>query len=308
MCIRDRVCLARNLEPRIPEESLVIQLGYHYEDAVQQARRQGQIKIIQGMASLLEDHENEGQYRRNRMVNLKYNSWDENQNPPNYNPANNKPQNNNQNNPNRNNNNNQYRGNRPNYNQGNPPYNGTNQNNNNYRGNGPNQHPNSHPNNSNYHGNNYNPNYQYNNRGNGGNRNQSNQPQVHFMRGSTQNNQGTRYPRPQSNDRSNNNAHSDNQHPREEDSGNVQRIHNIEGSRSGNDRDAPSGSNQQENENYDWIPFSDNPAEHFRVAYNKRNPPELWIPSRNNGNQSNTPQGERQEIDEEETMADRWNA
>ena len=26
-----KVCLARNLEPKIPEESLVIQLGYHYE-------------------------------------------------------------------------------------------------------------------------------------------------------------------------------------------------------------------------------------------------------------------------------------
>ena len=90
------------------------------------------------MASLLEDHENDGQYRCNRMVNLKYNRWDENQNPPNYTPSNNKPQNNNQNNPNWNNNNNQYRGKRPNYNQDNPPYNGTNQNNNNYRGNGPN--------------------------------------------------------------------------------------------------------------------------------------------------------------------------
>ena len=49
--------MARNLEPRIPEESLVIQLGYHYEDAIQRARRQGQIKTIQGMANLLEDHE-----------------------------------------------------------------------------------------------------------------------------------------------------------------------------------------------------------------------------------------------------------
>ena len=50
-----KVCLARNLEPRIPEESLVIQLGYHYEEAIQKARRQGQIKTIQGMVSLLED-------------------------------------------------------------------------------------------------------------------------------------------------------------------------------------------------------------------------------------------------------------
>ena len=37
MCIRDR--------------SLVIQLGNHYEEAIQKARRRGQIKTIQGMAS-----------------------------------------------------------------------------------------------------------------------------------------------------------------------------------------------------------------------------------------------------------------
>ena len=58
-----KVCLARNLEPRIPEESLVIQLSYHYEDAIQKARKCSQVKTIQGMASLLEDHEHEGQYR-----------------------------------------------------------------------------------------------------------------------------------------------------------------------------------------------------------------------------------------------------
>ena len=73
-----KVCLARNLEPKIPEESLVIQLGYHYEEAVQKARRQGQIKTIQGMASLLEDHENDGQYKKNRLVNQRYNKWNDN--------------------------------------------------------------------------------------------------------------------------------------------------------------------------------------------------------------------------------------
>ena len=62
-------------------------------------------------------------------------------------------------------------------------------------------------------------------------------------------------------------------------------------------RDTPSGSNQAE-EDYDWIPFSDDPAENFRIAYNKRNPPELWIPPRNKRNRSNTPQTERQIIDE----------
>ena len=137
-----KVCLARNLEPKIPEESLVIQLGYHYEDAIQRARRQGQIKTIQGTANLLEDHENDRQYRRNRMVNLRYNRGDENQNPPNYNPSYNKPQYNDPSNQNRNDNNYQYRGNRPNYNQGNPLFSGTNPNNNSYRGNGPNQRPN----------------------------------------------------------------------------------------------------------------------------------------------------------------------
>ena len=50
MCIRDRyeanvgqsptsyllgtVCMARNLEPRIPEECLVIQLSYHYKEGI----------------------------------------------------------------------------------------------------------------------------------------------------------------------------------------------------------------------------------------------------------------------------------
>ena len=87
---------------------------------------------------------------------------------------------------------------------------------------------------------------------------------------------------------------------REEKAENIQQVNNVEGVRS--------GSNQPEEEDYDWIPFSSNPAESFRIAYNKRNPPELWIPSRSNGNQTNTPQGGRQVTDEEEETADRWNA
>ena len=75
------------------------------------------------MANLLEDHENDTQYRRNRMVNLRYNRGNENQNPPNNNPPYNKPQYNYPSNQNRNDNNYQYRGNRPNYNQGNQPFN-----------------------------------------------------------------------------------------------------------------------------------------------------------------------------------------
>ena len=102
MCIRDR---------KISEESLVIQLGYHYEDAIQRARRQGQFKTIQGMASLLEDHENNNQYKKNRMVNQKYIRWNDNHNAPNYNLSYNNTQNNNRNNMNRNQNN--YQGDQP---------------------------------------------------------------------------------------------------------------------------------------------------------------------------------------------------
>ena len=101
-----KVCLARNLEPKIPEESLVIQLGYHYEEAIQKARRQGQIKTIQGMASLLEDLENDGQYRKNRIMNQRYNKWNEHNNTTNFNVPYNHPQNNNRNNWGRNHNNN----------------------------------------------------------------------------------------------------------------------------------------------------------------------------------------------------------
>ena len=48
-----KICMARNLEPRIPEECLVIQLSYHYDDAIQKAHMYSQVKTIQDMASLL---------------------------------------------------------------------------------------------------------------------------------------------------------------------------------------------------------------------------------------------------------------
>ena len=41
-----KVCMARNLEPRIPEECLVIQLSYHYEEGKKNARMCSQIKTI----------------------------------------------------------------------------------------------------------------------------------------------------------------------------------------------------------------------------------------------------------------------
>ena len=74
MCIRDsftayflgKVCLARNLEPKIPEESLVTKLAFHYEEGVSRARLGSQIKTIQSMAALLEDYERERYYRRSR--------------------------------------------------------------------------------------------------------------------------------------------------------------------------------------------------------------------------------------------------
>ena len=58
-----KVCLARNLEPKIPEECLVTKLAYHYEEGVARSRQWGQIKTIQAMAALLEDSEHEGYYR-----------------------------------------------------------------------------------------------------------------------------------------------------------------------------------------------------------------------------------------------------
>ena len=51
--------MARNLEPAIPEESLVTKLAYHFSQGVSQGRLNSQIKTIQGMCTLLESHERE---------------------------------------------------------------------------------------------------------------------------------------------------------------------------------------------------------------------------------------------------------
>ena len=61
-----KVCLARNVEPRIPEESLVTKLLFHYEGSIARARLSGQVKTIQAMAALLDGYEHEGYYRRSR--------------------------------------------------------------------------------------------------------------------------------------------------------------------------------------------------------------------------------------------------
>ena len=39
-----KVCMARNLEPKIPEECLVTKLAYHFEEGVARARLNGQIR------------------------------------------------------------------------------------------------------------------------------------------------------------------------------------------------------------------------------------------------------------------------
>ena len=60
-----KICLARNLEPVIPEDCLVTNLAYHFHEGVSQARLTGQIKTIQAMSALLENHEQERYYQRN---------------------------------------------------------------------------------------------------------------------------------------------------------------------------------------------------------------------------------------------------
>ena len=75
MCIRDRsptayflgkVCIARHLEPRIPEECLVTKISYHFEEGITRARQCGQVKTIGAMEALLESYEREDYYRRSR--------------------------------------------------------------------------------------------------------------------------------------------------------------------------------------------------------------------------------------------------
>ena len=61
-----KICLARNLEPAIPEECLVTKLAYHFNQGISQGRLNSQIKTIQGMCALLESHEQERYYQRNR--------------------------------------------------------------------------------------------------------------------------------------------------------------------------------------------------------------------------------------------------
>ena len=81
-----KVCLARNLEPRIPEESLVTKLAFHYEGGIARARLSGQVKTIQAMAALLDGYEHEGYYRRSRQGNDPVNQANNNNSRGNYRP------------------------------------------------------------------------------------------------------------------------------------------------------------------------------------------------------------------------------
>ena len=64
-----KVCMAKHLEPAIPEECLINKLLYHYDEEVIRARRGSQIKTIQAMTKLLENYENEEYYRQSRRRN-----------------------------------------------------------------------------------------------------------------------------------------------------------------------------------------------------------------------------------------------
>ena len=61
-----KVCIARHLEPKIPEECLITKLSYHFEEGIVRARLCGQVKTTGGMVALLESYEQEAYYRRNR--------------------------------------------------------------------------------------------------------------------------------------------------------------------------------------------------------------------------------------------------
>ena len=63
-----QVCLARNLDTKIPEKCLVTKLSYHFEEGVSKARQWGQIKTIAAMSALIEDQEHEGYYRRSCLL------------------------------------------------------------------------------------------------------------------------------------------------------------------------------------------------------------------------------------------------
>lgn len=161
-----KVCIAKHLEPKIPEECLVSKLSYHYDENIRRARQNSQIKTIQAMTELLETYEHEDYYirsrRRNDRPELRYNNNYVNSNQYNGNNNNYHPTNrNNNNNDNHNSSHNHNPPNRNNY-YNNNPHNGNSQRNQN-------------PNNNNYPNNNRN--YQP-----GNNNSRTYRPRVNYIR------------------------------------------------------------------------------------------------------------------------------
>lgn len=75
-----KVCVARNLDPRIPEECLVTKLSYHFEEGIIRARLCGQVKSINAMEALLASYELEEYYKRSRRQTDRINQNRDNQN------------------------------------------------------------------------------------------------------------------------------------------------------------------------------------------------------------------------------------
>ena len=177
-----KICVARNLEPTIPEECLITKLAYHFHESISQARLNNQIKTTQAMLALLENHEHERYYQRNRQ---RIGPYYDRSGPGNNNNNRGNFQNPNRYNDNQNtrppNNNNQHNG-RGDYNHN--QQNNTNNQNNNYRPN--NNHTNFRPNNNYYRPNNNNGNHRPYNGNN--NNNNNNFRRVNYAHASRDNN------------------------------------------------------------------------------------------------------------------------
>ena len=61
-----KVCVAKYLDPKSPDECLVTKIAYHFDEKIISARLSGQVKTIGGMEALLENYEQESYYRRSR--------------------------------------------------------------------------------------------------------------------------------------------------------------------------------------------------------------------------------------------------
>ena len=61
-----KVCVAKYLDPKIPEECLVTKIASNFEEKIISARLSGEIKTIGVMETVLENYEQELYYRRSR--------------------------------------------------------------------------------------------------------------------------------------------------------------------------------------------------------------------------------------------------